>query len=128
MKNGKPLNLTYLTELINPEKSVYITKKRVLGLKIRIEGYFYSDGYVMKSEDKLFVKIKDKKRYVERIKVSDPIEIWGYPIKDFNYSGFKVDLPIWHIQFQFGLETKEVQISLKTINVITKFLQMLKIS
>ncbi|WP_082193076.1 glycosyltransferase family 2 protein [Bacillus rubiinfantis] len=88
------------------EQKVEITECRRKGLKWEIEGHFMNKVYIMKPNDRLFIQYKDKLTYLPKVELEAKLRvIWGTIVRNYQHAGFKVSLPFYRYQFQFGLET-----------------------
>jgi glycosyltransferase involved in cell wall biosynthesis len=114
---------------IDKLKAITITEKKIKGLNVMLKGYFNSEFYSLKKNDKIFIQIGNRRIYGSHRDPSKNITIWGYLVKDYKYNGFMIHVPIWCSQYQFGLETDQTVIYLTKINYFDSiFRRLFKIS
>jgi hypothetical protein len=125
LKYGRDYRLE--DSLNTPTNSIRITQKKIRLGKLMLKGYFHSDSYSMKKEDKVFIKTPSKKIiYASAINPEKQIDIWGYVIKDYGHAGFDIRIPIWNWRFQFGIETDQNTILIQNINLFSELWRKIK--
>jgi hypothetical protein len=103
---------------IDKETSIHITEKKLKGFHLEMKGYFTSEYYSLKESDKMYIQIGDRKMYASHRDPGKKMIVWGYLVKDYKYDGFLIQVPIWCLNYRFGLETNQGDIELKRINYI----------
>lgn len=89
---------------INKQK-VSLTNCSLKGLSWYIEGHFMNKKYMMKSGDRLFIKIGNKIHFLSKKRLPSKLRIiWGTVVRDYEHAGFEASIPFYRSKFQFGIK------------------------
>ncbi|AVR00504.1 hypothetical protein OBCHQ24_16325 [Oceanobacillus iheyensis] len=107
IKSGVAIKLNNSIFKIDPNSAIKFTDKKIKHGKLYLKGYLRDDNYLMRKEDRIFIKTKSRLIYASPIDIKKSLKIWDIEVRNYKYSGFVIQLPIWYFKFKFGIHNPQ---------------------
>lgn len=101
-RSGWPLKLNLLPNE-NGSDEIIIKKKQFIGYGIKLIGYYSSEYYTLTSKDYISIRSGKKDMICTQKHIEKDIKIWGQPVRNLEFAGFEVVLPLHRLKIEFYL-------------------------
>lgn len=123
LKNDEKVKLNNDRKNINADTAITITKYKINGVFIELEGTFSDVNYTLKKEDKIVIRGLGRTFYTTPKNKNGTVTIWNFTLPEYTDSEFSIKVPIFLLNFEFGLISNNTYIPLRKINLLKNLIE-----